>query len=125
MSLQLLLASPASVEVINAADEAGSGRAGSVAALLLGMVSVLLGGLALARANRRAPRNGLNGALAGLALGLTGVAVSLLLLAGPAGDVGTGDGRGGAVAALAVCALGAGVGAVAAARSRRVARSAA
>ena len=122
MSLQLVLAS---AEVTSAAEEAGSGRAGSVAALLLGILGVAVGVLAIAQAHRRVARNGLPAALLSLALGLGGVAASLVLLSESTGEVGTGNGRGGAIVALVVGLAGSGVGAAAAAWSRRLDRSAA
>jgi hypothetical protein len=125
MSLHPVLLAPTLVDIAAAAEDPGSGRLGSVVAVLLGIASVAAGWLALAQARRRVAHNGLNAALTSLLLGLTGVVVSAVLLSDSGGDVGTGNGRGGSIVALAVGVVGIGVGGLATTRSRRVARSAA
>ncbi len=97
-----------------------SERFGAILAAVVGLTSVAIGGLALARftdrigrANRRA------GAIAALVLGLVGVVLSVRHLASSTGGFGTGNGRAGAIVALVVGLIGINLGALALARSRR------
>jgi len=86
-----------------------AGRAQSLAALAVGLVSLVIGGLAGARRGR---------ALVALALGLGGIVWSGVRLANT-GPIGSGAGRLGAIVALAVALIGTVLGARALARSRR------
>jgi hypothetical protein len=85
------------------------GRAQSLAALAVGLISVIVGGRSLARRDR---------GLAALVAGLFGMAWSAVRLAN-AGPVGSGGGRLGAIVALAVALIGTILGGLAWARSRR------
>jgi hypothetical protein len=123
MSLHLQLAASAAAELAAAADDSGSGRLGSVVAALVGIAAVAIGGLALKRTDRWPARTRQNTALTSLVLGLAGAAISAALLADSAGEVGTGNGRGGAIVGLAIGVLGIGVGGLATTRSRRAGRS--
>jgi hypothetical protein len=52
MSVLHLLAAPAAAHVSVAAVGIGNGRAGAIVALVLGLIGMVLGGLALARSRR-------------------------------------------------------------------------
>ncbi|MGC7101720.1 DUF6223 family protein [Amycolatopsis lurida] len=87
-----------------------AGRIGAFAGGLLGLLGVIIGGFALARAWRR-------GAVIAVAAGITGMAVGGLVVLTAEGGVGTGNGLGGGVVALVVGLLGAALGGVALTRS--------
>lgn len=91
----------------------GTGRGWANAAALLGLVSVIVAGLALARSMRI-------GATAALVVGLAGSILSGLHLAYSAGAVGTGNGRLGAIVALVLGLMGMSLGAIALTRVMRV-----
>ena len=95
-----------------------SGRARSLVGVAVGLISLIIGGLALARAGRRGSGNGRVGAMVGLVLGLIGVVLSVVHLAGSTG-FGTGGGRAGAIVALVLGLAGMSLGGLAMARSRR------
>jgi hypothetical protein len=124
MSIRHLLAAPATVHVSVAVGgyEIGSGRTVPTMAAVLGLISVVVGGLALARsAGRLGVGNGRAGAIAGLALGLISAVIGGLHTANSAGGFGTGNGLAGAVVALALGLVGMVLGGLALARSRRTA----
>ena len=85
------------------------GRAQSLAALAMGLLSLVLAGLAGARRNR---------ALAAVVVGLIGIVFSCVRLANSTA-IGTGSGRLGAIVALVVGLLGTCLGWRALARTRR------
>src|SRR5215207_6480660 len=117
-----LLAAPAVVRVLVAAGgyTIGSGRTVPTVAAVLGLISVVIGGLALARsAGRIGVGTGRVGALVTLALGLITVIVGGLHAANSAGGLGTGNGLAGAVVALVLGLIGMVLGGLALARSRR------
>ncbi|QFU90356.1 DUF6223 family protein [Amycolatopsis sp. YIM 10] len=89
-----------------------SGRIGALAGGLLGLLGVVIGGFALARAWRR-------GAVIAVAAGVTGMAVGGLVVVTAEGGVGTGNGLGGGVVALVVGLLGAVLGGIALIRRSR------
>jgi hypothetical protein len=116
------LATPAATRVSVAAGgyEIGSGRTVPTVAAVVGLISVIIGGLALARStgrigagNRRAR------AIAALVLGLTSAIIGGLHTANSAGGFGTGNGLAGAIVALVVGLIGMVLGGLALARSRR------
>jgi len=79
-----LLAAPAVVRVLVAAGgyTIGSGRTVPTVAAVLGLISVVIGGLALARsAGRIGAGNGRAGAIVALVLGLVGMVLGGLALA--------------------------------------------
>jgi hypothetical protein len=88
-----------------------SGRAQALAALALGLISVVVGVIALRSAKRRA-------AIVALVAGIVGVVLGAVRIAS-SGAIGTGSGRLGAIVALVVALAGALLGAVALTRARR------
>jgi hypothetical protein len=91
------------------------GRLSSIIAGLVGLVSVIIGGVALARSRR-------SGAIIAFVMGLIGVVFSGVHLASTTGGFGTGKGRAGAIVALVIGLMGMVLGWLALSRSRRVAR---
>ena len=119
---QVGLAAPATTHVSLAAGVIGpgSGRAGASLAAVVGLIGVVIGGLALSRsAGRIGPGNGRNGAIVALAFALISTVLAGLHLATNPGGIGTGHGRAGAIVALVLGLSGMVVGGVARARSRR------
>lgn len=116
------LAAPAAAQV-TVADGVigpGSGRAVASLAAVVGLIGVVIGGLALARsAGRIGTGNGRNGAIVALVLGLIGTVLAALHLATSTGGIGTGNGRGGAIVALVLGLIGIVLAGLARARSRR------
>jgi len=80
----------------NVAPTAGaitSGRARALVAVAVGLISLVIGGLALARsAGRIGAGNGRSGAIVALALGLIGMVLSVAHLGSSTGGFGTGSG---------------------------------
>lgn len=109
MSVLHLLTAPSSLA---AGYELGNGRAVPSAAAVVGLVAVVAGGLALARAGRTAA---LLAVVAGPAAALVGGVHAL----NAAGGLGTGNGLAGAVVAVVLGLAGTVLGATALARSRR------
>jgi Family of unknown function (DUF6223) len=96
-----------------------SGRAQSLVALAVALISMVVGGLALARSARGADAIRRGRPIVALVVGLIGMALSGLHLASTTGGIGTGSGRLGAIVALAVALAGTLLGGLALARSRR------
>jgi hypothetical protein len=97
-----------------------NGRARAIVAAVVGLISLVVGGLALARsAGRIGAGNGRAGAIVALALGLIGMALSVAHLGSSTGGFGTGSGRAGAIVALVLGQIGMNLGGLALARSRR------
>jgi hypothetical protein len=127
MSVQHLLVAaevPAAVHV--AAQQAvssyalTSGRLWSFVAIGLGLIGVVVGGLALARpAGRLGINTGRLGAALALGAGLIGAVVGAVVVAASGGQLGTGGGLAGGVVGIALGLVGAVVGGLALARSRR------
>jgi hypothetical protein len=118
VSLAPAFAAPAATNISVAAVGITTGRAEALVALVVGLISVIIGGLARSRgaggiATLRAP------AIVALVVGLLGVVLSALHLASATGGIGTGSGRLGAIVALAVGLIGTLLGALALARSGR------
>lgn len=100
-----------------------AGRLGSIAAGLLGLAGVIVGGLALARpASRIGIGSGRLGAIVAVVSGLIGMALGGLVVATSDGGIGTGNGLGGAFVALVVGLIAVVLGGLALARSRRAGR---
>src|SRR5688572_8817713 len=101
MSVRLLLAAPESAHVSVAAGGyvIGSGRTVPTVAAVVGLISVVIGGLALTRsACRIGAGNGRTRAIAVLLLGLISMAIGGLQMANSPGGFGTGNGLAGAIA---------------------------
>lgn len=97
-----------------------AGRAEALVAAAVGLISLLIGGLALARAAGRIGNgNGRVGAVIALVLGLIGMVLSVVHLGSSTGGFGTGSGRAGAIVALVLGLVGMNLGGLALARSRR------
>ena len=96
------------------------GRAKALVAVAVGLISLVVGGLALSRS---AGRIGVGSrrawAIAAVVLGLVGVVLSVVHLATSTGGFGTGGGRAGAIVALVLGLIGTNLGGLALARSRR------
>jgi Family of unknown function (DUF6223) len=124
MSVRLLLVAPDAthVSVITSGYVLGVGRTVPSIAAILGLISVVIGGLALFRSARRIGTGiGRTGAFMALALGLVSVIVGGLHTVNSAGGLGTGNGLAGAVVALVLGLIGLVLGGLALARSRRTA----
>ncbi|MEU6644136.1 DUF6223 family protein [Saccharomonospora sp. NPDC046836] len=121
MSVLHLLAAPAATHdwVTAAGYELGSGRTVPTAAAVVALISVVVGGLALARSRRSGTGNGRTGAIVALVGSLAGLAVGGVHGANAAGGLGTGNGLAGAVAAVVLGLAGMVIGGLALARSRR------
>ncbi|MER6172038.1 DUF6223 family protein [Streptosporangium sp. NPDC001681] len=119
------LAAPAATHVLVQPDPASAytlttGRLWSLVAALLGLASVVIGGLALARsAGRIGTGNGRRGAIVALVAGLAGAVVGGLVVAAADGGPGTGYGIVGGFVALVVGLIAMVLGGLALARSRR------
>ena len=84
-----------------------SGRLGATAAAVLGLIGVVIGGLAMARpAGRFGTGSGRLGAIVALAAGLIAMALGGLVVATADGGIGTGNGLGGAIVALVLGPIG-------------------
>jgi Family of unknown function (DUF6223) len=117
------LTEPAAVQVSVAASVIGSGRLVPTVAAVVGLIGVVIGGLALARSTGRiGTGNGRRGAIAAGVAGLIGVVVSGLHLANSTGGFGTGNGRAGAIVAAVVGLIGMVLAGLALVRSRRIDR---
>jgi hypothetical protein len=97
-----------------------NGRARAIVAAVVGLISLVVGGLALARsAGRIGTGNGRMGAIVALVAGLIAVVNGGLVLATADGGPGTGNGVVGAIVALVLGVIGMVLGRQALARSRR------
>jgi Family of unknown function (DUF6223) len=96
------------------------GRARALVGAAVGLLSLVVGGLALARsAGRIGTGNVRTGAMVALALGLIGMVLGVVHLGTSTGGFGTGSGRAGAIVALVLGLIGMNLGGLALARSRR------
>jgi uncharacterized protein DUF6223 len=123
-----VLAAPAAAHV-SAQPSAASvytmsaGRLGATTAAVLGLIGVVVGGLALARPTGRfGTVNGRLGVNVALAAGLIAMALGGLVVATSDGSLGTGNGLGGAIVALIVGLIAMALGGRAIARSRHSVR---
>jgi hypothetical protein len=126
MSVPHLPAAPAAALVFVAVGgyDVGSGRLVPTVAAVAGLVSVVLGGLALTRPRRAGNGNRRPAAVVAVGAGLAGVFVGGVHAANSAGGLGTGNGLAGAVVAVVLGLAGTVVGGIALARFRRDARPA-
>ena len=100
--------------------ELTAGRTRSLVGTVVSLISLVIGGLALARtAGRIGTGNGRTGAIVALVLGLIGIVLSVVHLGRSTGGFGTGSGRAGAIVALVLGLIGMNLGGLALARSRR------
>jgi hypothetical protein len=102
----------------------GSGRLVPGVAAVVGLIGVVLGGLALARSGGRIGTSNGNGRRVAIAAGVAGlisVVVGGLHSANSAGGFGTGNGLAGAIVAMVVGLISMVLGGLALARSRRTA----
>ncbi|HEX7132845.1 MAG TPA: DUF6223 family protein [Iamia sp.] len=98
---------------------ASTGRLGASAAGALGLISLVVGGLAVARARSEGSGGtGPRGATVAMALGTVGVLGGGVVVATADGGVGTGNGLGGAVVAVVLGLIGIALGGLARFRSR-------
>jgi uncharacterized membrane protein YeaQ/YmgE (transglycosylase-associated protein family) len=86
---------------------------------VVGLISVIIGVLALHRAARRIGNRGRRGAIAALVLGPIGLVIGGLVVATAKGGFGTGNGLGGGILAMIVGLVGMALGGLALARVRR------
>lgn len=94
--------------------------AASVAAVV-GLIGMVIGGLALARSSRRiGTGTGRRGGIVALVLGPIGLVIGGLVVATADGGLGTGNGLGGGIVAMMVGLIGMTLGGLALARSRRI-----
>lgn len=97
-----------------------AGRARAMVAAVVGLISLVIGGLALARSSGRiGTGNGKVAAIVALVAGLIGMVLSVVHLGTSTGGFGTGGGRAGAIVALVLGLIGVNLGGLALARSRR------
>jgi hypothetical protein len=97
-----------------------NGRARALVAAVVGLLSLIVGGLALARsAGRMGSGNGRALAIVSMMLGLIGMVLSVVHLGSSTGGFGTGSGRAGAIVALVLGLVGMNLGGLALGRSRR------
>ena len=90
-----------------------AGRARSLIAVAVALISVVIGAMARARSVRA-------GAIGALLLGLIGMILSVVHLSTFTGGFGTGSGRAGAIVALVLGLIGISLGGLALGRSRRL-----
>ena len=114
MSVLYALVTPSAASV--AAYEIGTGRLVPSVAAVVGLVSVVVGGLALARPGPAA--TGRARAVTAVAAGLVSVIVGGVHAANAAGGLGTGNGLAGAVIAVVLGLIGVIAGGLALTRSR-------
>jgi hypothetical protein len=95
-----------------------SGRARALVGAVVGLISLIIGGLALARA-RQGTGNGRAAAIVALMLGVIGIILSVVHLGTFTGGFGTGSGRAGAIVALVLSLIGITLGGLTLARSHR------
>ncbi len=96
------------------------GRTRALVAAGIGLISLVIGGLALARsAQPNATNRGRTMGIVALILGLIGIVLSVIHLGTSTGGFGTGSGRAGAIVALVLGLIGVNLGGLALARARR------
>jgi hypothetical protein len=97
-----------------------AGRLGASTGAVVGLIGVVVAGLALARPSGRfGTGSGPLGGIVALVAGLIGMALGALVVATSDSGIGTGNGRAGAYVALVVGLVGLVLGGLALARSRR------
>jgi Family of unknown function (DUF6223) len=105
---------------VGLAADLTAGRARSLVAAAVGLVSLIIAALALARSSGRiGTGSGRSGAVVALLLGLIGIVLSVVHLGTSTGGFGTGSGRAGAIVALVLGLIGVNLGGLVLVRSRR------
>lgn len=97
------------------------GRAAAILSGVVGLISVIIGRLALIRSTRQIS-SGRRMSIVALAMGLICIVLSVLHLARTNGGFGTGKGRAGAIVAVVIGLIGMALGGLALARARRIAK---
>lgn len=109
----------ANITPVGFAADFTAGRTRAMMVAVVGLISLVMGGFALARSKRgTGTGSGRTAAIVALVLGLIGVILSVVHLGGSTG-FGTGGGRAGAIVALVLALIGVTLGGLALARSRR------
>lgn len=97
-----------------------AGRTRALVAAGVGLISLIIGGLALVRSARpTGTRSGRTFGIVALILGLMGMVLSVVHLGTSTGGFGSGSGRAGAIVGLVLGLIGVSLGGLAWARSRR------
>jgi hypothetical protein len=94
-----------------------SGRLVSIVAGVVGLLSIIIGRIAMVRSTRRTSSSRFMGTAA-LVMGLIGIVVCVFHLATAKGNIGTGSGRLGAIVALILGLIGTVLGGLALSRSK-------
>jgi membrane associated rhomboid family serine protease len=100
-----------------------TGRLTSIMAGVIGLISVVIGRMAVARSARRIS-SGRPMAIVALVVALASMLLSVMHLASTTGGFGTGKGRAGAIVALVIGLIGMVLGGRALARSKRITQDA-
>lgn len=114
------LSAPVAAQAATGYTGISSGRLGSIVAGVVGLISVVIGRIALTRSAARIGSRRL-WAIAALVVALIGMVLSGIHLARSSGGFGTGSGRAGAIVALVVGLIGMILGGMALVRLRRTA----
>ena len=116
-----IIATPAAAHTLAAAGYGITpGRAAALLPVVVGLISVVIGGLALRYVRRIG--SGQRGPILALVVGLVGIVLSVLHLARSTGGIGTGSGKLGAIVALVLGVFGTVLGWMALTRSKRIAK---
>ena len=106
--------------------DVSSGRLGAIVAAVIGLIGIVISGLALARSTGRThsdtvTTDGPGRALVAVVLGLIAMVLGGLIVATSDGGLGTGNGLGGAIVAIVLGVIAMVLGGLARARRREVA----
>jgi hypothetical protein len=120
----LIISAPAAIYAQDTTEAIGygitNGRARALVGVVVGLISLVIGRLALARSSSpTGKKSGQTKAIVALVLGLIGIILSLVHLGSSPGGFGTGGGRAGAIVALVVSLIGIILGGLSLARYRR------
>jgi TRAP-type mannitol/chloroaromatic compound transport system permease large subunit len=98
------------------------GRAATLPAMVMGLVSLIIGWWALARSSARVDRRRIATILS-IVLALISIVLSAVHLGGATGEIGTGSGKLGAIVALVLAFTGLALSGIALTRIRRMAQA--
>jgi hypothetical protein len=114
--------------VVASIFDMSAGRFGAIVAAVIGLIGIVISGLALARSNGRTrsdtdidATDGARGATVAMVLGLIGMVLGGLIVSTSDGGLGTGNGLGGAIVATVLGLIAVVLGGLARARRREVA----
>jgi hypothetical protein len=117
--------------VVASIFDMSAGRFGAIVAAVIGLIGIVISGLALARSNGRTRSDtdidatdaidGLGGATVAMVLGLIALVLGGLIVSTSDGGLGTGNGLGGAIVATVLGLIAVVLGGLARARRREVA----